>query len=43
MAGNKKGGKGKKDGNAIEQLQNFYYESNRFINKCAKPNKKGKD
>lgn len=39
---NPKKNKGKKDGNVIEQLTSFYYESNRFISKCAKPNRKGK-
>lgn len=41
MAGTKQG-KGKKDGTVIEQVQNFYHESIRFLNKCEKPNKKGK-
>jgi len=40
MAGTKQG-KGKKSEGTIEQIQNFYHESVRFINKCSKPNKKG--
>ena len=41
MAGkvSKKGSK--KNGNVVEQLQKFYDESTKFINKCEKPNKKG--
>lgn len=37
-----KGKKGKKDGNVVEQLTQFYHESDRFLRKCEKPSKKGK-
>lgn len=35
-------GKAKKEGSVIEQVQDFYHQSFRFIQKCSKPNKKGK-